>query len=178
MLDIPNIRMQHHRRHWVCPPGHIRPVASPHQQVGLGAHAQHADVRPPQRQPAMLRRHQERLLDAHRALVRHLPAIQHAAVPRLADLLQPQPALGQDVGRERKGRVDAERGVVLDLVAAGVIVAVVRFRFGRDGDVVVLGAEESRACGRKEAGVRKDDGDGGVEEAVAVEGFGVIGYCV
>ena len=55
--------------------------------------------------------------------------------------------------------------------------AVVRLGLGRDGDVVVLGAEEGGARGREEAGMREDDGNGGVEKAVAVERFRVVIYC-
>jgi hypothetical protein len=41
---------------------------------------------------------------------------------------------------------------------------------------VVLGPEQARAGWVEEASVGEDDGDAAVEDSVAVEGLGVVGY--
>jgi len=59
-------------------------------------------------------------------------------------------------------------------MAVGVVMAVVKFRLGRDADVLVCRSQKSSASGCNETGVRKDDGNAGVEEIVAVENFGGV----
>jgi hypothetical protein len=70
--------------------------------------------------------------------------------------------------------VDAERGLVENEVTVRVVVAVVHFRFGGDGEVLVGFAEELSASGREEAGVREDYGDTNVKEIECLEVFGGI----
>lgn len=53
-------------------------------------------------------------------------------------------------------------------------VAVVELGFGRDGDEVVVGAEEACARRGEEGGVGEDEGDGEVEEGEGREVFGAV----
>jgi len=71
-------------------------------------------------------------------------------------------------------RVNAERGLVLDQVAVYVAMAVVHFRLGRDGYVLVCGAEQRGAGCGKEGGVREDDRDAVIEDAKFVEELGTV----
>jgi len=88
--------------------------------------------------------------------------------------LQPEARLREDVAGEGEVGVDAEGGLVLRAVLDGAGVPVGGFGFGCDGDVLDVLAEEGGALVGERRGVRKDDGDGEVEEAEGGEGFRAV----
>lgn len=165
VLDIANMRVQDDRRDGIHPAQHVRRVAVKHDNIGLRADLQHADVRPPQRQAARPRRQQEGLVGRHGAGAGYAPALQRPAEELEARALQPHARLPDNVGRVGEVRVDAEGDLVQGERHVDVVVAVVHLGLGRGGDVVVVGAQQGDVGGRDVAGVREDDGNGRVEEA-------------
>lgn len=72
-------------------------------------------------------------------------------------------------------RIDPQRRLVHHVRRGGVVVAVVHLGLGRNGNIVVMLAEERRVGGGQERGVANDDGEGRVgEEAVSGEGCGAV----
>src|SRR5262249_50595363 len=145
VVDVADARVQDDGADGVGPAQQRRRAAVPHDDVGLGPRRDDAQVRPAQRQPAVARRQQGRLRCRHRVREWYLPAVQRLLVHAAARALQPQARLRQDIRREGEVRVDTERGLVHYQVARRVHLAEVHLALGRDGDVLVGGAQQLRA---------------------------------
>ncbi|KAF2757747.1 hypothetical protein EJ05DRAFT_529557 [Pseudovirgaria hyperparasitica] len=178
MLDIPNIRMQQHRRNRIPPPDKIRAPRIKHHHIRFRPGHKHPDITPTQRQPAIPRRQQKRLgRRSSGFVVGNEPVLQRLAVPDKAGFLQPQAGAWVRTSAEKVKWVSAPRADrSWKRCAVGWFVAVVHFAFGGDGGVLVGLAQEAGVEGVEVGGVAGDDGEGGVEQGVRVEErWGVCG---
>jgi hypothetical protein len=73
--------------------------------------------------------------------------------------------------------VHAESGLILDVAAARMCVAIVHLGLGRDGNILVGGTEKLDTLGANEAGMGKDKGRADIEIPEGVDILRTIGNC-
>lgn len=137
VLNVPDVSVQDHGRDRVDPPQHPGRAAVEDDQVRLGADADDAQVRAPEREAAVPGRHEEGLVDGHGVVDGDQPLLQGLVEHPGTGALQPDARLRQHIGRKGQEDVYAERGLVLDQMSVRVVNPAVHLRLGRDGDVLV-----------------------------------------